>query len=115
MRLDRAMSRWWAGAVAVVVLGCTVVVPQRPATAADICGVEEWQIDPQGCVGRLGDVVSQRLACLNAPTPDGPDTGVGGWFARHYPAADESGVHGHYTDWGYAGYAYTTYDVGCAA
>jgi len=115
VRLDRAMPRPWAGAIVVLVVVCAVVVPQYPAAAADACGVEEWRADPSGCIGRLSDVVGSRLACLTAPTPDGPDTGVGGWFARHHPAADESGVHGYYTDWGYAGYSYTTYDVGCAA
>ncbi len=118
-----------------VVLGVAVLVfPQRPAVAAhteagaseaatvqpglstsDLCSLEEWRSDPARCVGELGDVVGNRLACVQAPTPDAPDAGLGGWFAERPVAGRGSGVIGLYTDAGYAGYSYTTYDIGCAA
>jgi len=115
----------WARLAAVLVLAGTVVVfPQRPAAAtdtqaggqaADLCSVEEWRIDPGRCLDELGDVVHNRVACLKAPTPDTPDAGLGGWFAQRPEADRQSGVAGLYTSSGYAGYSYTTYDIGCAA
>jgi hypothetical protein len=82
--------------------------------AADLCSVEEWQVDPARCIGELPAVAAQRAQCLKAPTPDGPDSGLGGWFATRPDASRVSGVKGLYVRFGYAGYSYTTYDIGCA-
>jgi hypothetical protein len=98
-----------------------IVFPQPPAAAAapteyqaDLCSIEEWQRDIQGCVSRLADVSAARAQCLKAPTPDAPDSGLGGWFATRPESSRGPGATGPYSQYGYAGYGYTTYDIGCA-
>jgi hypothetical protein len=39
---------------------------------------------------------------------------MGGWFASRSEPYDKPGPKGLYTRYGYAGYDYTTYDIGCA-
>jgi hypothetical protein len=96
-----------------------VVFPQTPAqaaeakAAADLCTVAEWQVDISGCTDRLADVSAARAQCLEAPPPDTPDSGIGGWFASQPIPASEGGAKGFYVKYGYAGYSYTTYDIGC--
>ncbi len=94
-----------------------VVFPETPAQAAEAaatgCTTQEWSVDIPGCVARLADVSAARANCLLAPTPDSPADGLGGWFASQPDADKASGRKGLYTDFGYAGYAYTTYDIGC--
>jgi hypothetical protein len=96
-----------------------IVFPQTPAQAAEaralanLCSIEQWQSDITGCVARLADVSAARAQCLEAPPPDTPDAGIGGWFASE-PASDtRPGIAGMYSQFGYAGYSYTTYDIGC--
>ncbi|HEX5542453.1 MAG TPA: MFS transporter, partial [Micromonospora sp.] len=81
----------------------------------DLCGTEEWQADFRGCVERLQEVGHARASCLEAPTPETPDSGLAGWFADRPASATEPGPRGLYSDYGYAGYSYTTYDIGCAS
>ncbi len=133
--LARLMTgRLFARAAALIVLACTViVVPSQPAAAhgpadatirsglsrseaaADLCSAEEWRLDVGRCLGELREAADARLACLSAPTPETPDAGLGGWFAQRPESDRGSGVTGLYTIGGYAGYSYTTYDIGCAA
>jgi len=82
---------------------------------AELCTVPQWQADPEGCIDKLADVASQRAQCLKAPTPDAPDSGFAGWFAARPDADRRPGQKGLYTERGYAGYSYTTYDIGCAS
>jgi hypothetical protein len=98
-----------------------IVFPTQPAAAApppvdrraNLCSLEEWQADFKSCVARLPAVATERAQCVKPPPPDAPDAGLGGWFASR-PAADlVDGQKGLYTDYGYAGYSYTTYDIGC--
>jgi hypothetical protein len=103
------------------VLALTVVVfPVRPAFAtqpalvAGLCSVEEWIAEPSRCIGQLPDVASQRVQCLKTPPVDGPDSGLGGWFASQPEASRVSGFKDLYVRFGYAGYSFTTYDIGCA-
>ncbi|MFY1634677.1 MFS transporter [Solwaraspora sp. WMMB335] len=87
-----------------------------PAQApADLCSVEEWQADLRGCLDKLQDVSSARAQCLDPPAPSAPDSGFGGWFATQPQQAE--GVSGFYTNYGYAGYRFPTYDLdgGCAS
>ncbi len=124
--MDRSESRrpapWERGAalvLALFIVGLAVLFPSTAAATptslrADLCSVEEWQADPAGCVERLADVAAQRTQCLKAPTPETPDSGLAGWFASRPDSSRTSGVAGVYSDYGYAGYAYTTYDIGCA-
>ena len=104
----------------------TIVWPAfggQPAAAApgsarapgQLCTTGEWQADFRGCVDNLQDVGAARAQCLQAPTPGTPDSGLAGWFASRPESADQPGPRGLYSDYGYAGYSYTTYDVGCAA
>ncbi|MDQ7906939.1 MFS transporter [Phytohabitans sp. ZYX-F-186] len=95
--------------------------PAAPSPVAqapgDLCTTQEWQADFRACVAKLGDVAAERKQCLKAPTPGTPDSGLAGWFASRPEASKMNGPTGLYTDYGYAGYSYTTYDVdsGCLA
>jgi len=110
----------------VLVAAATSLVWPTPAGAApvpvaqapgDLCTTQEWQVDFRACVAKLGDVAAERKQCLKAPTPGTPDAGLAGWFASRPEASKMNGPTGLYTDYGYAGYSYTTYDVdnGCLA
>jgi hypothetical protein len=68
-------------------------------------------------VSRLADVTAARAECLNPPTPSTPDSGLAGWFAERPASSTKSGPQGIYSQYGYAGYSYTTYDLdgGCAS
>lgn len=89
--------------------------PTAPAPAG-ACTTEEWQADFRSCVSRLKAVAEDDVTCRNAPTPTAPDSGLAGWFAARPDSAKEDGRKGYYSDYGYAGYSYTTYDIdtGCA-
>ncbi len=99
------------------------VVAPSPASASPLrapggaCSVEEWKQDFKGCVSRLASVSADRATCLNPPTPSTPDSGLAGWFAERPASSTKSGPQGIYSEYGYAGYSYTTYDLdgGCAS
>ncbi len=59
-------------------------------------------------------MASATAQCLKAPPPDAPDSGLGGWFADRPDVIKPSGLHWPLRNFGYAGYSYTTYDIGCA-
>jgi hypothetical protein len=82
-----------------------------------LCSVEEWQQDLTGCVGRLSEVSGPRLQCLDAPTAGAPDSGLAGWFVERPDSSTSTSYPGFYSDFGYAGYSYSTYDLqgGCAS
>jgi hypothetical protein len=111
--------------VAVVASIAWAVAAPSGATAAPVpvkapggaCSVEEWQRDLKGCVDRLAEVSADRARCLNAPTPSTPDSGLAGWFAERPKSSTNDSFPGIYSDYGYAGYSYTTYDLenGCAS
>ncbi|WP_027341936.1 MFS transporter [Hamadaea tsunoensis] len=120
------MNRLVSGALATLVLALgtlfagpvTPATAQPPAVAAPgdpACSLEEWQKYPlQTCIDRLQDVASARVQCLEAPTPEAPDNGMAGWFISK-PTWDQRGIgRDLYSRYGYAGYDYTTYDIGCA-
>ena len=45
-----------------------------------------------------------------------PDSGLAGWFAARPDVVHAARARqGLYSDYGYAGYSYTTYDIGCCA
>ncbi|MCM0677292.1 MFS transporter [Micromonospora phytophila] len=110
-----------------VLAGATVGWPAfgaTPAAAApvtarapgDLCTTPEWQADFRACVAKLKEVAEDDVKCRNAPTPGAPDSGLAGWFASRPESAKQPGPKGFYSDYGYAGYSYSTYDVdsGCA-
>jgi hypothetical protein len=82
----------------------------KAAAPGDFCSVEEWTADPARCAERLRQAADREVNCLEEPTPATPDSGLAGWFASRPDASRQSGVAGLYTDYGYAGYSYTTYD-----
>lgn len=97
--------------------------PAQPAAAAPVrrapageglCTTAEWRNPANftSCASRLQTVGSDRLNCVKAPTPGAPDSGMAGWFATRPDAYDNPGIKGQYTTYGYAGYDYTTYDIG---
>lgn len=100
---------------AVAAPGTASAAPARAPGGA--CSVEEWQQDIPGCVKRLTDVGESRAHCLNPPTPTTPDSGLAGWFAERPASSTKNGPQGLYSQYGYAGYSYTTYDLdgGCAS
>lgn len=85
------------------------------ATTAKLCSVAEWKDDFKGCVQRLVKVSQQRVQCLDPPTPSTPDSGMAGWFASRPDASTKPGQKGYYTWYGYAGYSFSTYDLGGCA
>jgi hypothetical protein len=87
------------------------------AAPGGACSTEEWQQDFKSCVSRLADVSASRAQCLMPPTPSTPDSGLAGWFAERPASSTEPGPQGIYSQYGYAGYSYTTYDLdsGCAS
>jgi hypothetical protein len=92
-------------------------VPAVPAYApTDLCQPEEWRnpANFQSCVDKLKVDISGRLTCLDAPTPSAPDSGMAGWFAERPASSKLPGPQGHYSDYGYAGYDFSTYDLKCA-
>ncbi|HEU4424305.1 MAG TPA: MFS transporter, partial [Pilimelia sp.] len=136
--MGRAASRPASMLLALVVIAlATVAWPLQPAAAAspaalaaavpgqaaavpgqapgDLCSTEEWEADFRRCVGKLADVSESRAQCLTAPTPSAPDSGLAGWFASRPPSSKLNGPQGMYSEYGYAGYSYTTYDIGCAS
>ncbi|MEH1127039.1 MFS transporter [Micromonospora sp. CPCC 206061] len=116
----RAVSLFLAVFVAAA---ASISWPVRPATAApvpaqapgDLCSTKEWQADFRACVNKLQGVTADRAQCLDAPTPGAPDSGLAGWFASRPEASKRPGPRGLYSDYGYAGYSYTTYDTGCGS
>ncbi|MEV0426991.1 MFS transporter [Micromonospora sp. NPDC050495] len=111
-----------------VLAGATIswpVVGSTPAYAAtpvaqaraELCSTKQWQADFRSCVAKLKEVSEDQVECRNAPVPGTPDSGLAGWFAARPDSAKLPGPKGLYSDYGYAGYSYTTYDVdgGCAS
>ncbi|MCI4063128.1 MFS transporter [Micromonospora sp. R77] len=105
--------------VAWPVLGTTPAYGATPVAQAraELCSTKEWQADFRACVAKLQEVSQDQVECRNAPVPDAPDSGLAGWFAARPDSAKLPGPKGLYSDYGYAGYSYTTYDVdgGCAS
>jgi membrane protein implicated in regulation of membrane protease activity len=94
------------------VVAVGVAVPGDPP-----CSLEEWnKLGLDTCIGRLQEVTAARLQCLHAPNPAAPDSGFAGWFATKptWTASAGAGTQRLYSKYGYAGYDYTTYDIGCA-
>jgi hypothetical protein len=107
-----------------VAAATSIAWPVTPAAAAppvptqalaDLCTTQQWQADFRGCVGKLQNVAEDRAQCLKAPTPGAPDSGLAGWFASRPSSSKENGPQGLYSTYGYAGYDYTTYDIGCGS
>ncbi|WP_127498726.1 MFS transporter [Actinoplanes solisilvae] len=109
-----------------VVASIAWAVAAPPASAAPelptrvpggACSVEEWGQDLKGCVDRLTEVTESRASCLKPPTPSTPDSGLAGWFAERPESSTKPGPQGLYSQYGYAGYSYSTYDLdsGCAS
>jgi hypothetical protein len=105
----------WAVAAPSAASASAIQGPVRaPGTA---CSTEEWQKDWQSCVKRIQDLTSDQVRCLTPPTPSTPDSGLAGWFAERPASSTKPGTQGIYSEYGYAGYSYTTYDLdnGCAS
>lgn len=109
--------------VAVVASIAWAVAAPSPASAAPLkapggaCSTEEWQKDFRACVSRLAKAGSDRIQCLDPPTPSAPDSGLAGWFAERPESSNSKSFPGLYSDYGYAGYSYSTYALasGCTS
>ncbi|MEV6926901.1 DMT family transporter [Dactylosporangium sp. NPDC051485] len=82
-----------------------------------LCTVEEWRnpLNFDRCAAGLKSDIASRASCLDAPTPDAPDSGMAGWFAQRLPSSKQNGIQGRYSQYGYAGYDFNTYDLKCAS
>ncbi|MGI5246899.1 MFS transporter [Dactylosporangium sp. CA-139066] len=82
-----------------------------------LCTVEEWRVPTnfENCANRLQVDVQGKLSCLDAPTPSAPDSGMAGWFAQQPEPDRGSRLLFRYSEYGYAGYDFTTYDLKCAS
>jgi hypothetical protein len=118
-------ERTVAAAIVLMIVALMVVAfPERSSAAdksraitatpglapEDFCDVQEWQSHPDRCIEQLKRVTDREVNCLEEPSPATPDSGLAGWFASRPEASRRSGTTGLYTDHGYAGYSYTTYD-----
>jgi len=105
----------WAVAAPSAASAAPVRGPLRAPGGA--CSTDEWKQDFKSCVSRLADVSASRAQCLLPPTPSTPDSGLAGWFAERPASSTGNGPQGLYSQYGYAGYSYTTYDLdsGCAS
>ncbi|MEH0841385.1 MFS transporter [Micromonospora sp. CPCC 205711] len=127
--MARARARITALLLALGVLaGATIAWPVVAATpvyaapaaaqaAADLCTTKEWQADFRACVAKLKQVSETEVDCRKPPVPSAPDSGLAGWFASRPDSAKLPGPKGLYSDYGYGGYSFNTYDVegGCAS
>jgi hypothetical protein len=113
----------YVGAIVVLAIATLFGTPASAAPdpfampPGDLCTTAEWR-NPgnfQRCVDALQDVSAERAACLNAPIPSTPDSGMPGFFASRPEASRQNGRIGIYSRYGYGGYAYTTYDINCAS
>lgn len=91
-----------------------LVWPATPAHAA--CTDEEWAnakdaASIANCVKQLSPANGSTV-CAEPPAPGTPDSGMAGWFVTRQP--DRVGATGLYSDYGYAGYSFIRYDVGCS-
>jgi len=91
----------------------SAALPRAPE-APGLCTTDEWRTPSEfnRCVKQLKQVPANEALCVQAPTPDAPDSGMAGWFASRPDSSRQAGPQGLYSDYGYAGYSYTTYDVG---
>ncbi|WP_423791051.1 MFS transporter [Micromonospora cathayae] len=107
-------------AVATIVwpaVGAAAAPPPVAQARAELCTTPEWQADFRACVAKLENISEDTVKCRNAPVPGTPDSGLAGWFAARPDSATQPGPKGLYSDYGYAGYSYNTYDIdtGCAS
>jgi hypothetical protein len=116
-RLLRSRVGALVAAIFVVAAG-TLFWPSTPASAApnlsNQCSTKDWQ-DPtlwKKCLDKLQNLTTDEAQCVMAPTPEAPDSGMAGWFASK-PEAPPSRADGPFMTHGYAGYDFTTYDIGC--
>jgi hypothetical protein len=104
----------WSVAPAMAAPNAGAVVAGVPALApGGLCSTEEWQNDFRDCVKRLNKVAANSSECLKEPTPSAPDSGLAGWFAERPASSTKPGPQGIYSEYGYAGYSFSTYDIGC--
>ncbi len=61
----------------------------------------------------MQSLTASQLQCLSAPVPETPNAGLAGWFASEPASSKLNGPTGLYSQYGYAGYDFTTYDEGC--
>jgi len=96
----------------VLIAGITFIVfPAQPAYAD--CTDEQWQ-NPEtraGCIAELPEPAPTREGCLDPPVPNAPNSGLAGWFVERQP--EREGITGLYSNYGYAGYRFHTYNIDC--
>lgn len=112
-----AAKKRWRPFLLAVLAGMSLaifVVPAQPAHAE--CS---WRT-PWDCLPARGaDDGTSKLDCKDAPAASRPDSGLAGWFAKEPkrapkgdPFADKPTIS-TYDAYGYAGYDFATYDLGC--
>ena len=106
-----ASIAWAVAAPSPAAAGGTLRAPGGP------CSTDEWKQDFKSCVNRLDTFVDDGTRCLKPPVPSTADSGLAGWFAERPASSTKNGPQGIYSQYGYAGYSYTTYDLpnGCVS
>jgi hypothetical protein len=117
-----AARRWIALLAAALVLAMGTLfgapayaAPRDPGPLQGQCSTDEWRnpANFKNCTDKLQNLSQQEAQCVQAPTPEAPDSGMAGWFASVPDSSKLPGPKGMYSHYGYAGYDYTTYDIGC--
>ncbi|MER7275804.1 DMT family transporter [Dactylosporangium sp. NPDC000244] len=110
--LVAALATLFAGPMAPASASPTAYAPGDP-----LCTVEEWRFPGNfdNCANRLQVDIQGKLSCLDAPVPSAPDSGVAGWFAQQPDPSRGSRLLFRYSEYGYAGYDFSTYDLKCAS
>ncbi|WP_260729582.1 MFS transporter [Dactylosporangium roseum] len=95
----------------------TSATPPPRAPGDPLCTVEEWRVPTnfENCANRLQVDIQSRVSCLDAPTPSAPDSGMAGWFAQEPTTTGGSRLRFRYSEYGYAGYDFATYDLKCSS
>lgn len=118
VRLCAFVATVLLGAIATLFGATPRAFAAPPPTYAptNLCTTADWRNPDnfQSCVDKLQIDVSNQANCLDAPTPSTPDSGMAGWFASRPASSKLQGPQGYYSDYGYAGYDFDTYDLKCA-
>ncbi len=111
------LGKVFAATAATFVLLAGSLVWAQPAQAApgEVCSVEVWQSPGNwsDCIKRTREALDAKTACVAAPAPGSPTSGLAGMFAAEPDSAKRDGVQGQYSLYGVGGYGLDTYALGC--
>ncbi len=76
--------------------GLAYAAPADPGPLAGQCSTDEWRNPAKfkECTDKLQDLSAQETQCVQAPTPEAPDSGMAGWFASQPDSSKVPGPQG---------------------